>query len=203
MLQGRADVIGALKLIFMSYLDTYNKDDLQELKELITVNNRHTNVVEKKLKMLNLNILGEGGCRVVVHNENHDCVIKFRKKEDKYEENKTEAETYNRLKEKPVSNLLVPIIEHTKNFDTIVQEKIDQSNTSKRDVLKISALLIYNYGYFSDDIHLSNIGMYKNNSVNVLKINDYGRGVDVIENTKFTNKHEAFERAMDAIDIKI
>jgi hypothetical protein len=82
----------------MSYLDTYNKDDLQELKELITVKPRYTNVIKEKLKMLDLTILGEGGDRVVVHNENHDYVIKFKKEQTNIKQNKNEAETYDRLK---------------------------------------------------------------------------------------------------------
>jgi hypothetical protein len=203
LLQGRADVIRALKLIFMSYLDTYNKDDLQELKELITVNPRYTNVINEKLKSLNLNICDDGECRVVVHNETHDHVIKFQKKDDSRRQNKTEAKTYNKFKKRPVSKILTPITEHTENFDTVVQQKADQSNVDRRDVLKISAMLIYDYGYYAYDINKKNIGMYKNDGVDILSILDYGEGITPIKNTEFKNKHEAFDSVIDTIHIKI
>jgi hypothetical protein len=184
----------------MSYLDTYNKTDLQEIKELITVNPRYTNVVKEKLKALDLIILGEGQHRVVVHNENHNCVIKFQKTEKKPcrgEGNKTEVKTYNTFKEKPVSKILTPVIEHTKNFDIVVQQKTDLSNIGQRDVLKVSASLIYDYGYFTPDISEKNIGMRKDNDGNILSINDYGSGITPIKNTEFADKHEAFEEIID------
>jgi hypothetical protein len=188
----------------MSYLDTYNRDDLQELKELITPKSRHTNVLNKKLKMMDLSMLGEGADRAVVHNENHDCVLKFQKKErEKTEQNKVEAKTYNRLKKKPVSNILVPVIEHTENFDIVVQQKVDQSNIDRRDVLKHSAELIYHYGYSNKDIRKENIGIYKNDGVDTLAAADYGSGVKLIKNSEFKNKDEAFEAVIEEIYIKI
>jgi len=187
----------------MSYLDTYNKNDFEELKNAIKTDPKKDNIVRKKLDKLNLSVIGEGANRVVVSNPKHNYVIKFRKEEYPNTQNKQEVETYNKFQQENISKILVPVIEHTKNFDIVVQQKIDQSNVDRRDILKISALLIYEYGYYTGDINKTNIGMYKNDGVDILSILDWGEGIRPIKNTEFENKHEAFDSIIDTIYIKI
>jgi hypothetical protein len=95
------------------------------------------------------------------------------------------------------------VIEHTKNFDIVVQQKADRSNIDRRDLLKWSARLIYQYGYCTKDMTKKNIGIYKNDGVDTLVAIDYGLGVTLIKNSKFKNKDEAFEDFIDRIRIKI
>jgi len=176
----------------MSYLDTYNKNDLEELKRVIETYAETDSVVKEKLNKLNLRIVGEGANRIVVSNPKHKYVIKFRKNEFPNTENKREIETYNKFRKENISKILVPVIEHTENFDTIVQIKADQSNIGRQDVVKINAELIYEHGYFVYGIAEDNIGRYRYKNKNVLAVLDYGLGSTPIENTWFENKHEAF-----------
>jgi len=176
----------------MSYLDTYNKNDLQEIKELIKTYAETDSVVKEKLNKLNLRIVGEGANRIVVSNPKHKYVIKFTKNNLPNAENKREIETYNKFRKENISKILVPVIEHTENFDTVVQIKADQSNIGQQDVVKINAELIYEHGYFIRDIAEANIGRYRYKNKRVLAILDYGSGSTPIENTRFENKHEAF-----------
>jgi len=177
----------------MSYLDTYNKNDLEELKNAIKTDPKKDNIVRKKLDKLNLSVIGEGANRVVVSNPKHNYVIKFRKEEYPNTQNKQEVETYNKFQQENISKILVPVIEHTKNFDTVVQIKADQSTVEQQDVVKIYAQLIYEHGYFICDIDKLNIGIYKYKNNSSLGVIDYGLGATPIENTWFENKHEAFQ----------
>jgi hypothetical protein len=185
------------------YFNNYKLHDLYEIRDLIESNIKKTGALQKKLNKLNLEIVAEGGRRIVLENPNHNCVIKIQKRSSKYEEikddfyeNKFEVKSYNRLRGTDAEAVFAPIIDFTDDFNIISQLKVDTKNVSNKDMLKVAGLLIYKYSLYVEDLQIRNIGKYKNNNLCII---DYGAGVKSIENSLFDSNHDAFKGILDRI----